>query len=336
MLRRFGCVFMMLAMVCASASADTVAYLSAGAAPPGNLDLSLPNSAIGTNGSFDIFIQSNELVAGASLNLIATGDSINLTGAAVPQYSPRWASAQNGTVAVGNKSIVGMDAFAIPGFGSNGLNPATAGSDAGYNAGANAFHYGTVNYSVIGAGETTFKFVIGDIEFGVEGPIFLGTGDAAAAPTGAGSAGATSALIDGRIVVQGGVVNIAPSVADLPLFTTTTLGEVVNLQPIDSAPGTPPIAWSAVLGNYAPGHGAPGDAPGLGSASFAINPTSGAFQFNTLGATRGVYTFNGTATGPGGTDTFSLSVDVTQVPEPATLGLIGLSLVGLVGYRRKK
>jgi hypothetical protein len=130
-------------------------------------------------------------------------------------------------------------------------------------------------------------------------------------------------------------VGIAPLVADLPQFNTTTLGEVVNLQPIDTAPGTAPVGWTIGTPSYVPGFGALPGAPGLGTATFGIDPNTGAFTFNTNGATRGVYTFSGTASNAIGSDPFSITVGVTQVPEPATFALVGLALVGFAGFRRK-
>ena len=99
----------------------------------------------------------------------------------------------------------------------------------------------------------------------------------------------------------------------------------------------PLVAWALVgVPTYTPGFGALPTAPGLGSATFTINAATGAFQFNTLGSTRGTYVFNGTATGPGGSDNFSLTAEVRIVPEPATLSLLGLALVGFVGFARKR
>jgi hypothetical protein len=132
-----------------------------------------------------------------------------------------------------------------------------------------------------------------------------------------------------------GPAGIAPLVADLPQFNTTALGEVVNLQPIDTAPGTAPVGWTIGAPTYVPDFGALPGAPGLGTATYGIDPNTGAFTFNTNGATRGVYTFAGTASNTIGSDPFSITVGVTQVPEPATFALVGLALVGFAGFRRK-
>lgn len=145
---------------------------------------------------------------------------------------------------------------------------------------------------------------------------------------------ANGVLTQAATVVPG-AVSLAPLVADL-LHTTTTLGEVVNLKPIDSVPGTAPVTWSALGGpTYTPGFGALPTAPGLGSATFSWNPATQAFQFSTNGATRGSYVWTGSASNTAGSDPFQILVDVTQVPEPATFALVGLALLGFAGFRRK-
>jgi hypothetical protein len=150
------------------------------------------------------------------------------------------------------------------------------------------------------------------------------------------SAGLPLASISGCIGLQCGGGDVAPVVADVA-GQTNALGDVIMLMPMDSAPGTAPVTFSALTGpTYTKGFGAPDHAFGLGNATWSWDPATQKFQFNTLGSTRGTYVWTGEASGPGGSDPFSITVDVRHVPEPATLSLLGLALVGFVGFARKR
>jgi hypothetical protein len=75
------------------------------------------------------------------------------------------------------------------------------------------------------------------------------------------------------------------------------------------------------------GPGAPLNAPTI--------TTGGAFSWNSNGSPFGSYTFEVSASNQGGSDVATLTVDII-VPEPATLSLVGLAMVGIVGLVRRR
>ena len=127
-----------------------------------------------------------------------------------------------------------------------------------------------------------------------------------------------------------------PAVPVVTPFTDTAdiLNEVITttLQ----ATNGPITSWSALTGfMYTPGFGALPGAPGIGTAP-TFNTTTGQFSFNTAGSTRGTYKWNVTATNAAGVSAPAMiSIDVTAVPEPATLAMFGLAAVGMIAVRRR-
>jgi hypothetical protein len=61
----------------------------------------------------------------------------------------------------------------------------------------------------------------------------------------------------------------------------------------------------------------------------------GAFQWHVGGAARpGTYVWDATITNSIGADTTRFTVELL-VPEPATMSLIGLAMIGLIGLRKR-
>jgi hypothetical protein len=117
-----------------------------------------------------------------------------------------------------------------------------------------------------------------------------------------------------------------------PIIDNVNLGDqtaaIINHTFVPAAGSGPITSWS-----IAPTTGSP-------AVAATISPT-GVFQWHTIGSARsetGVpYSWTITATGEAGTtpDTGVLSLELV-VPEPATMSLIGIAMVGLVGFARRR
>jgi hypothetical protein len=91
--------------------------------------------------------------------------------------------------------------------------------------------------------------------------------------------------------------------------------------------GSSPIIWdNFMFDSYSP---LPGGS-GAGPANPAAFDTSVAkFSWNTSGSPAGTYTWHFTASNPFGVDQGSITIHIAAVPEPTTLTLVSLALLGL-------
>jgi hypothetical protein len=221
-------LFVAFGLFVGNAQAVSTFYFSdqdLGTAAPG-----VPNitGAMGTTGELGLYVQTAEAIAGISLDIVAAGDAIRLTGATVPNPAApapalgRWFAGlvSNGTVATDGLSISAIEGAALVGLaaGGTGLDPAMADPTSG-------FLFATLAYEVVGGNGTssTIDLRIGRNAIGpVTAPltIHLGPGNQVENMT-----GATSEPAEAMLTV-GGVIIPEPSTAILGLACIGMLGFV--------------------------------------------------------------------------------------------------------------
>jgi hypothetical protein len=129
---------------------------------------------------------------------------------------------------------------------------------------------------------------------------------------------------DGDLVYVGGAVGPDIQLVNLGEYLSTN-AITQQLNAANGAGGT----WSALTSSA----GNPSQAASLSPA--------GVFTWNPLGSQRGpkgngvVYSWRATVTTAGGTDT-DVALTLSLIPEPATVSLIGLAMIGLVGLVRRR
>lgn len=127
------------------------------------------------------------------------------------------------------------------------------------------------------------------------------------------------------VIGDQGTTNQPPSVTSAILDITLPQGVDHTFAATDDGVPTPGLTWA--LDSFT--------GPGGGNAP-TLNAATGQFQWTPGSAKGGQYIASVTATDAGGlSGSGTLTINVT-VPEPSTIALLGLSVVGLVGLARRR
>jgi hypothetical protein len=135
--------------------------------------------------------------------------------------------------------------------------------------------------------------------------------------------GGNSRMLFTDFVVGGGGQVTAPVVTDAALGNRIQGAQISHT--FATSAGDAPITWGSLT-------------PVAGNPTPNIIPTlsaAGVFTWNSQASPYGSYAWDVTATNAGGNDVGRISVTLI-VPEPATIGLVGLMLIGLVGLGARK
>jgi hypothetical protein len=287
---------------------------------PGLLELT--GVANGATGTLHIWTTSDVRLSGVSLDIVETGGAIKFNGPldvpnpAVPApANSRW-TFLDGPQVITNSSVTSIGGAAIPGLSGDGVGQ-------GSTAGANVL-VASIPYMAIADGTSNLQ-----LRVGANGISDFATGGFAQVRFGTDS----SALVSGDAFGTGGAVGsiqVGTVGPPAPVITPINLGEVeqsTTIQAQLTASNTP--TWSALT-------------PTAGSPALAatLSPT-GQFSWNPAGSARGpkgngrVYSWTATASNQGGADT-RVAITLSLIPEPATVSLVGLAMVGVLGLVRRR
>jgi hypothetical protein len=130
--------------------------------------------------------------------------------------------------------------------------------------------------------------------------------------------------------------NGAPAVIDdvfYSLYTPIDDGVIHQFTAADAETPDGPFTWDELtLISYTPRFQKPGTGPALAPT---LSP-SGLFTWNSIGSPTGIYVWSARVTDPGGLSDVGTFLVQAIIPEPATVTLVGLSMMALVGFTRRR
>lgn len=332
-----------LTLMASTANAEFVVWLSdrgPGESPvAGPLDLMLPSA--GAMGNLYLYGDGSTQLSGLSLDLAATGDAIRFTSMNVNNPAGRW-SFLDGPVNLTDSLVTNIGGAAIP-PGAPGVGGPVADEVAG-----TGFLLATIGYMGLGNAVANSALelrvgsnLIADYEGNAAMVRLGGPGAPLMDGTIQGAMGAAGIIAFGDVVQLPGIEvsgngmgvlddDITPSEDDNTDFGTVAQGSVqtrnftiTNTGDADLTLGDPIFTgpFSLVGGSLGTISASDSAILTIGLNTALLGPQSGSISFGTNVA--GLETFN-----------FDLAANV--IPEPASLTLFGLALIGMIGLGRRR